>query len=281
MSGIRSLGRLCRQLRGRTVAVTTLVTLAGITALSPVPSAGAAVSSYPSTVTSGPVYWCTSIQPLCGWPGAPLTTITRPTPATMVCFEKDQGKLWFYVLMNSGQEGYVWTGDVTGQTKVNDCSTINWLNASNWAIARAGNGALNGTGERYSTAGDGPDQPVGTAWSGACLAFVGDAWAPWGGIGAPTGPSSLPNYVFDYYYNNPQRPDLKQYVHIGGRPPRGAMVFWGTNPWHVAISVGNWQVVGTQGNVPQVLPIAEYNVNSVSNYTGWIMPPQASQPYNN
>jgi hypothetical protein len=119
-------------------------------------------------------------------------------------------------------------------------------------------------------------QPPGGYWSGYCLTFASDAWAPWGGIVAPTNWNTLPNNVWDWYgANNPGA------RHVGSRPPRGSLVFWGTSPWHIAISMGNWRAVGTQGNVGQRLIVSDYDINSSRpNYTGWIMPQNPTVPMN-
>lgn len=243
--------------------VLTAVTLAvGILTVPTVASA----MTYPSTMLPGPLYFCTSAQPFCQ---SPLTVTSQPTHVRMACSWDDRGSRWFYVFLPNGQEGYVKSSLVPFITRTASppCSSINWLNASNWAIARIGRDT--------ASVGDGVLPPAPFFWSGYCLTFAGDAWRPWGGIVAPTNANSYPNNVWDWFTrNHPSR------VHVGGRPPRGALVFWGTNPWHVAISVGNWRTVGTQGNVPQRLPVWDYDVNSKPYYTGWIMPQPPTVPHN-
>jgi hypothetical protein len=225
--------------------------------------------SYPSTFVGGPVYWCTSTQAFCM---SPLANPAPAQPVAMRCYWDDRGIRWFYAFLQNGQEGFVDSKLVSRQVVTPMCGSVNWLGVTGWSIARIG--------QAQWLSGDGPHRPpyrtiggsTGNWWEGYCLSFAGDAWYPWGGF--QTG--QYPNNVWDYY-------NARGLAHVGGRPPRGALVFWGTAPqWHIAISLGNWMAVGTLG-VDGMVPIrrtAAYNINSIVNYTGWVMPPQAAAPFN-
>jgi hypothetical protein len=189
----------------------------------------------------------------------------------MVCWVDDRApwgpgtpNRWFYSILDNGQEGYLWSLQVANQaTNTPRCSTVNWLNVSNWAIGHIG--------LKQPLASDGKTTPTGF-WSGFCLTFAGAAWKPWGGLGVATNANSYPNNVWDQYA-------ARRMTHVGTRPPRGALVFWGGNPWHIAISLGNWEAVGTRGSAGGREPISHYNINGIANYTGWVMPqPTTSQP---
>ena len=97
-------------------------------------------------------------------------------------------------------------------------------------------------------------------WSGNCVIFAGLAWYSAGGH-IKTGATAT---VIASKYHLAS----KQVV-----PPRGALVFWGGSVGHVAVSIGNGQVVGTQGyNVLE--PTAKYTISSVTSasypYLGWV-----------
>lgn len=244
-------------------------------------TAGAASRPYISSA-SADMFWCTSNQSLCT-----TQTVTRNipyrTPLRMVCWRDDRDPFnpngrsrWFYSVLDNGQEGYLWSAQVGGQTlqaPTPACNTVNWINVSDWVIGRD-----NGTVTRWrSTALDGPFVPnrPGNYWSGWCLAFSADAWYMAGG--APTSALSAPTAksLWNSYASRGQ-------VDTQHRPPRGAMVFFNwTSSGHVAISLGNWRVVSTQGDAPQTLPIYDFSFGpSTPGYLGWVMPVRASVPQN-
>lgn len=240
-------------------------------------SCGPAARPYICT-SSADMFWCTSKQMMCA-----TQTVTRNisygTPLRMVCWRDDRDPFnpngtsrWFYSVMDNGQEGYLWAPQVGGQVRTPACSTVNWINVSDWAIGR-NNGSFT---QWRSTSLDGPFIPnrQGSYWSGWCLSFASDAWYMAGG--APTSAFSYPSAIAMWNaYAAQGRVDTTH------RPPRGAMVFWNwTSDGHVAISLGNWRVVSTQGNWPQTLPIYDFSFGPSNGYLGWIMPVSASVPQN-
>jgi uncharacterized protein YraI len=118
--------------------------------------------------------------------------------------------------------------------------------AARWAQARAGQVYTN-------------ENPNASWWSGWCETF---AWLAYGRHF--TGfPSAIANY---YAWRN------AGYIH-GGVPPRGALVFYNYAPYgHVAVAIGNGQVVSTMGYSYQRLAVAQHAYNYFSYYLGWAMP---------
>ena len=60
-------------------------------------------------------------------------------------------------------------------------------------------------------------------------------------------------------------------------PPPGALAFYGPgqdNNGHVAVSIGNGQVIGTYGTTTTVAPVEQYPVGGITNppYLGWAFP---------
>jgi exopolysaccharide biosynthesis protein len=96
-------------------------------------------------------------------------------------------------------------------------------------------------------------------WSGWCEAFVEGAY----------GNRFWHRSAMQHYVARRNAGQIR-----GGVPPRGALVFWtaGGNDGHVAISVGNGQVVGTQGWSYQRLPVFRTSYTYFSGYLGWAMP---------
>jgi hypothetical protein len=198
------------------------------------------------------MFWCTSTQGFCA-----QTTVTQRipqnTPLKMVCWRDDRAPFpgssprWFYVYLDNGQEGYLWAPQVANQTPgTPNCSTINWINVADWAI-----GHLNQTSTSLTPSG---------YWAGYCATFTFNAW---------NGQTVRGDAIVQYrYYAD------RGMVHPG-RPPRGALVWFNLSSYgHVAISIGNWQVVGTQG-FSNSQPTAAYGVLSGSYgaaYLGWTMP---------
>jgi hypothetical protein len=101
----------------------------------------------------------------------------------MVCWRDDRQPFpgssprWFYAVLDNGQEGFVWEPQVARQVNTPRCSTVNWLNVSDWAIGRMGSTQL------WSSQADGPSRPdnQGSYWSGFCPAFASNAWKVAGG----------------------------------------------------------------------------------------------------
>lgn len=238
--------------------------------------------SYISTA-SADMFWCTSKQALCT-----SQTVTRNIPKDtelrMVCWRDDRNPFdpndtgrWFYSVLDNGQEGYLWSAQVAGQTSTPNCSSINWINVSDWVIGRD-NGSYDSWRSREL---DGIYEPHGGGsnyWSGWCLAFASDAWYMAGG--APEKRYSSAIDAWNAYA-------AKGQVDRTHRPPRGAMVFFSGSTWtgygHVAISIGNWRVVSTRGVDGDNLPIYDFShgfSNTTPGYLGWTMPVTASVPQN-
>jgi uncharacterized protein YraI len=118
--------------------------------------------------------------------------------------------------------------------------------AAEWAIARIGQVYTN-------------ENPNATWWSGWCETF---AWLAYGRHF--TGfPSAIANY--DAWHR-------AGYIR-SGIPPRGALVFYNYAPYgHVAVAVGNGQVVSTIGTSAQRLAVAQHAYNYFAYYLGWAMP---------
>jgi len=255
----------------------TLVTMVGVVAAS---TAHAAVRPYVKT-SSADLFWCTSWQALCA--NTKITTVAGGTPFDLVCWRDDRDPFnpsgrsrWFYAFLDNGQEGYLWSAQVAGDTDIAprpNCNTINWINVSDWAIGRIGLTqwrSIQLDGPMPWSSGENPNN----YWSGWCLGFASNAWQVAGGGGLLGGANA--NDAWNRYAAQGR-------VDTAHRPPRGAMVFWNVGQYgHVAISIGNWRVVGTQGDVPQSLPIADYGVDpngrSLGVYRGWTVP-STSAPY--
>jgi surface antigen len=143
---------------------------------------------------------------------------------------------------------------------------------SDWAIGRIG------LTQWRSAQADGPSAPqnAGHYWSGWCLAFASNDWKVAGGDGMVSASSANDAW---YTFLGQGRANTS-----GSRPPRGALVFWDTGTYgHVAISLGNWQAVGTRGYDGDTQPISNYGVDptghSLGTFRGWVMP-TSNTPYN-
>lgn len=141
--------------------------LAGVLVVSPA-RADAAGRPYIWT-ESADMFSCTSVQALCAQ--TTVTRIPRGTPLTMLCWRDDRAPFpgssprWFYAFLDNGQEGFVWSEQVRDQTpNTPNCSTVNWISVSDWAIGRIGLTRWRSVSE------DGPSRPQnGPEWSGWCL----------------------------------------------------------------------------------------------------------------
>lgn len=230
--------------------------------------------------SSADMFWCTSTQWLCSQ--TTVTRIPQSTELTMLCWRDDRRPFggnssprWFYSVLDNGQEGFVWSEQIRNQNRnTPNCSTVNWINVSDWAIGRIGLTTWR------SAAQDGPSRPAnpGNFWSGYCLAFASNAWNVAGGSGPITGDWAI--HAWDRYKSQ-GRADTSR-----SRPPRGALVFWQNSLGygHVAISLGNWKVVTTDGTKPSdALPLRDASFDPgqspFGTYLGWVVP-TSTMPYN-
>ena len=240
------------------------------------PAAIAATTVPYVSTPSADMFWCTSRQALCT--SQTVTRVPQYTHIELKCWRDDRDPFnpngtsrWFYSVLANGQEGYLWSAQVYGDALVAPtpaCSTVNWINVADFAI-----GHDNGQITQW-TSGDGPYIPnrPGNYWSGWCLAFAADTWVTAGGAttrvfaGPQTAIASWNSWTKKGQYDN---------VH---RPPRGALVYFNwTSAGHVAISLGNWRAVSTQGDSPQTLPIYDFSFSPATpGYLGWVMPVRAT-----
>ncbi|MEV7801544.1 NlpC/P60 family protein [Microbispora sp. NPDC088329] len=101
----------------------------------------------------------------------------------------------------------------------------------------------------------------GKPWSGYCERFVEQA----GGF----------KYHFGSANEHYQWHRSRGLIHSDARPPAGAVVFYdgGRGDGHVGISLGNGQVISTQGYGGQRLPVWRHSVTGLTNhYLGWAYP---------
>jgi cell wall-associated NlpC family hydrolase len=186
--------------------------------------------------------------------------IAAGTPVTVVC---SHGPAYYIrVTAHQNQEGYVQKSDVSDPPSgLTDCDSAShqaiW--AAAWAIGYLGTAT-----------------PYGP---GTCLEFVIDAWRS---TGVPIRSAGWQQTAVNWWYS----PDNTWTKETRGSseymtPPRGALVFWGSddysNAGHVAISMGNGWLVSTQeGNstdAVHLLTIKERNAEpGVGAYLGWIKP---------
>jgi uncharacterized protein YraI len=117
--------------------------------------------------------------------------------------------------------------------------------AARWAQARIG--------QVYTT--ENPNAPY---WSGWCEAFVGISYGR--------------RFHFASAIAHFNAWNSAGYIH-GGVPPRGAVVFYNIAPnGHVAIGVGNGQVVSTMGYSSNPVAVAQHAYTYFGHYLGWAMP---------
>jgi uncharacterized protein YraI len=118
--------------------------------------------------------------------------------------------------------------------------------AARWAQARIGQVYTN-------------ENPNASWWSGWCETF---AWLAYGRRFAP--------YFSAIVQYNAWH--AAGYIRAGV-PPRGALVFYNIGVYgHVAVAVGNGQVVSTIGYSNQRLPVAQHPYTYFPAYLGWAMP---------
>ena len=153
---------------------------------------------------------------------------------------------WFLVSLADGREGYVHSSFVTQQYATPNCTTLPYVRAADWAIARIG---------QYQ-------QPNGVAWSGYCATFTYNAFTQGAGVGYPAA-DAIGQY---YYFRN-------RGLIYGGIPRYGDPVFYNiAQPYgHTAIYVGGTTVVSTQGMPGEWKPVVRRDMYSFSNYLGWAL----------
>ena len=125
--------------------------------------------------------------------------------------------------------------------------------AARWAEARIGNS--NPGAENPNDA---------TRWSGWCLGFASQSWRLGAGVSVP-----------GYYSAQVAFSTLSGQGRIAqGVPPRGAIVFYSYgSDGHAEVSIGNGQVVSTQGRSTQDLPVRQHGYNSIGlAYLGYWLP---------
>jgi len=260
-----------------------IVILAALTACVPPPpktTSKGAGTTYESAMTSaGGMYWCTGPQALCGAPPyanppRPITNVATGTHLHMVCWRDEaqpavgaySSVRWFYVLLPNGQEGYVHSSRVGSQTSTPNCTSINWINAADWAISRLNQTQASGSDAAQFSAASWAPGPVGE-WQGDCIKYASLAWAKH----VPSG------NAIDVYHTYERLGMVRK-----GPAPRGALVFFNlTSLGHVAVSLGDWTAAGTRGvdNQKPIQATGTYTFN-VPSYLGWVMPQAPSVPAN-
>lgn len=257
------------------------IAMAAIVAAS-VGTASSTVSAVARPVVVGPsadLFWCTKDgNSFCTQ--TKIVTVSGGTPVTMFCWRDDRRPFgpassprWFYVWLDNGIEGYIYGDQVGNQSTVRNCSNYGITLATDWALARLG------------TTGPAPT-PTGR-WSGYCATFAYKAWEPYGNSLTINSPFNAITW-YGQYSTTGNRPG----VNGRSRPPRGALVWFAAsavngNEGHVALSIGNWQMITTQGMSLDAKPIAvkgilDYEAASGSRYLGWSMPNnQANVWFNN
>jgi len=100
----------------------------------------------------------------------------------------------------------------------------------------------------------------GRAWSGYCEGFVEVAFGTRGSFTS----------AFAHYEWHRSRGRIR----TDANPPVGAVVFYGGGVHgHVGVSIGNGQVISTQGFDGQYLPVWQHSVRGLNNYLGWAYAP--------
>lgn len=117
--------------------------------------------------------------------------------------------------------------------------------AARWAQARLG--------QAYTS-----ENPNATYWSGYCETFASLSYG-----------RRFTYYSAKTHYNAWH---TAGYIRTGV-PPRGALVFYNLGTYgHIAVAIGNGQVVSTMGYNNQRLPVAQHAYNYFGSYVGWAMP---------
>ena len=200
----------------------------------------------------------------------------------MLCYKNDRRPFgasssdrWFYGWLDNGVEGYIWADQIANQARVPSCSAYGAPLAADWALGQLGVAYVpGGTPSNY--------------WSGYCALFVYDSWLSYG-----NSPFMAPT-AYQWYTKYATVPALPGSTGVNGRtrPPRGAYVWFGQTAGnaaaHVGLSLGNWQMVTTQGFDGDTKPVTvrgilDFEKVTGARYLGWSWPnaQAASAPFNN
>ena len=214
-----------------------------------------------------PLDWCPGNAGICQ-DSRHDALLGHRTTVTMQCWVKGRANsvssLWFYVTL-SGHQGFVkaeyvnhqwltspYCGNITGKgLSASLAATVKEVNASLAATGtvRFGVSYPAALSDRQTMAAAPFYKPNSTTeagwgshygWAGDCISYVAVSWHS----------SAVDIYVrnaidtYNYYHSKMHPASLK--------PPRGALVFWhaysgGTDYGHVMVSLGDGEVVGTQG----------------------------------
>lgn len=189
------------------------------------------------------------------------------TYVDMVCWIDDSwatgeysSNRWFYVAA-APKKGFIHSSKVTDQVSVPNCGTHGGVSSSRWAAMHIGQTRPS----QAEASGLGINDNM---WSGWCAAFVTGAYR----YGFDVNPTFLGN----------ARPRYYSYLNAGLMQPWsaadpfvGSLVFWPnvSSPYgHVAIYVGNGQVVSTQGMSDPSKPVARLSVTTWGTPAGWVKP---------
>lgn len=224
-------------------------------------------------VSAAPLDWCPGSASVCQ-DSQRITTLGPNTAVTMACwidarYEPGfQYPRWFYVQAGSAT-GFVKAELVKNQNPNSPACTSNpAVEASLWTTGVDQFGQTEPTSADRNLA----KQLCGitnwtlggttNGWSGNCVIFAGLAWYS---AGAYIKTGATASIIAGKYH-----------LTDNSAPPRGALVFWGGSVGHVAVSVGNGQVVGTRG-YSTLEPTAKYKISSVTSaaypYLGWVAIP--------
>lgn len=176
-------------------------------------------------------------------------TATKGEHVHMVAWQNpssDPSHRYFFIAAANGNEGWVHAGVVSDQTSTPAASTVNWINAANWAMGQDGATKVP-TADRNGT--------DATYWSGWCWLYSFDAWNI-GAKHAPKNPDGSLLATYDLY-----KADGKMSSPTA-MPPRGSLVFFSYDgvAGHVAISLGSGYIETTQGNEGQKLPVVHETI---------------------
>ena len=121
--------------------------------------------------------------------------------------------------------------------------------AVSWAIAEK-----NSANPRWS-------DEFGRSWSGYCEGFAEVAFGTRGRF-----PSAIAHYRWQASNGR---------INTGTKPPAGALVFYGGGGGygHIGVSIGNDQVISTQGYGGQNLPVWQHSTTYIGQYLGWAYAP--------
>jgi hypothetical protein len=217
-----------------------------------------AATATPAAADAGPYYTLArpSLYTRSG-PGvqyAVTGSLPYRTPFTVVCQQPGSnvgGNVMWDRLPSGAWIADYWTTTPSYNSYipgVPDCRNVGGSASS--AAERAASWAESHLGQVYTS-----ENPNAGWWSGWCEAFVEAAY----------GRAFRFASADAHYYARANAGQIR-----GGVPPRGAIVFW---TGHVGISVGNGQVISTQGwSTAQRLPVYRTSYTYFYGYRGWAMP---------